>query len=153
MSAYSKFMFAPILFTINSLACNLCSWYVTWPWTMLPSPDTQRKHCSNLMVIKWNISCLTAANCCGSGAHCFPTMHINLSSPPPPAAVLLFCSSRNRRQAPAHTVLPRSIFCFIFWHWYLIVKCRNPKLCILIALSGTRWKSFVTIITVIPQIN
>jgi len=51
-----------------------------------PSRDTQRKHCSNLLVIKWNISCLTAANCCGAvrcgGAHCFPTMHTNLSSPP-----------------------------------------------------------------------
>lgn len=80
---------------------------------VLRTPGTQRKHCSNLAVIKWNISCLTAANCCGGrrivSPQCTLICPLHLAS-----CSSLVCSSRNRRQTSAHTVSPKIAFRIYF---------------------------------------
>lgn len=85
---------------------------------VLRTPGTQRKRCSNLAVIKWNISCLTAANCCGGrrivSPQCTLICSLHLAS-----CCSLVCSSRNRRQAPAHTVSPK----IAFWTNISIFAC------------------------------
>jgi hypothetical protein len=80
---------------------------------VLRTPGTQRTRCSNLAVIKWNISCLTAANCCGGrrivSPQCTLICPLHLAS-----CYSLVCSSRNRRQAPARTVSPKIAFWISF---------------------------------------